>query len=1397
MAFAASSFNFPQFDCTGPETAVRWTKYISRFKRGMIGFDVTDPDRLISLLLHFGGDDLQDIYDNLPDAEKQAVAAHDDVPAQDVFVRGVAALTQYFSPQQNTEFQKFEFQHTKQLPTENLDKFSIRLRTLASTCDFHDIDREIKSQVIAGCRSKRVRGKGLSEPTWTLKQLLDYGRVQELSEGQARDIERVSVQQTQSSSVSYVHTKPKPKWHHKPAWQPKETSPASKECGNCGKRGHAAYSPKCPAMGETCAKCGKLNHIAEKCRSVPQQQPKKPSPKKQQRYRRRHHRDKVNAVGDDAQGNISDESCDYAWTAGQSDDMERPVFTVSVNGQNFQLLADSGATVNILTQEDYNSIPHRPALVPHDRKVFGYGGKQALCVKGKFTAKLSASSDNHTSTVEESVIVVTAPGIKSLLSWATSRKLGLIDFVKSCETKDTVESLKQEFQDIFKGVGKLKGVKVKLHIDDNVPPVVQNQVRAPFHVRKDIEEQLAKDEDRDIIESPVGPTPWVSPIVVVPKSTPGKVRVCVDMRAANQAIKREHHPSPTLDELVYKLNGATVFSKVDLRQGYNQLELDESSRYITTFATHKGLRRYKRLFFGINSAAEVFQEEVSRALSGLHGVFNISDDIICYGTDTADHLDNLRALFTRVRERGLTLNEEKCEFEKPTIEFYGHVFGAQGMRPSPTKIQAVLNMGPPQNPQEIRSLLGMANYCGQRFIPDYATLTHDLRELTKNDVPWSWEEKHQTALDRLKEELARTTTLRYFDTSRETEVYVDASPVGISAVLMQKDSDSEQRHNIHFASRALTPTEQRYSQIEREALAVVWACEHLNIYLYGSHFKIFTDHKPLLSLLNNARSKPSARIQGWALRLQPYTFELIFRPGKSNPADYLSRHLSSAKPKLSSREQRLAESMVNYISATSAPKPLPLNDIREATLADDTLQAVMAAMRDNQWHKHKTDPGVDMMAFQSCFRLKDELCSNQDGDILLRGTRIVIPSSLQQHVVDLAHMGHQGLVKTKALLREKVWFYGIDRLTNETLKLCMTCQLANLKPQQEPLKMSALPQAPWVELSIDFGQLPSGQYLIVVIDDYSRYPFVEVIKSTSAMTVIPRLDNILAMRGIPQVIKSDNGPPFNGEEFRLYAEKTGFKHRKITPLWPKANAEVERFMGTVKKKLKVAISQQQDWQQELRDFLLAYRATPHTTTGLAPATVLFGQNIKTKLPELAIQCDDHKFRVKDTTSKLKMKQYHDRKSNVRPIDIQEGDDVIVQDNSMKKSVPPYKPQVLQVQRRKGTMIVAGSGDYTVTRNVSHFKKVAPRINPVYIPVDSEDEGDTEENEHLAMPDMVQVPPSPQVPVMVPATPKPTVRSAPHTPKPNAQSQATAQTPSTPRPTRVRKPPSHLKDYVLK
>ena len=300
----------------------------------------------------------------------------------------------------------------------------------------------------------------------------------------------------------------------------------------------------------------------------------------------------------------------------------------------------------------------------------------------------------------------------------------------------------------------------------------------------------------------------MSPIVVAPKPKyPGKVRVCVDMRQANKAIKRERHVTPTIKEMIGDLNGAKVFSKLDLNQGYNQLELAPESRYITTFGTHMGLMRYKRLNFGISCAPEIFQNVIRETLEGIDGAKNISDDILVFGKSQKDHDQHLRAVFQRLREKGLTLNKSKCEYSKDKLEFFGYVFSKEGISPDPKKVEEVVNLSTPSTASEVRSLLGMTNYCS-RFTPDYATKTELLRKLTHKDQPWCWTTERDRAVSQLKEALASAPVTAYFDPEKESEISVDASPVGLAAILSQVDPQTEERHVITYASRSLTATEQ-------------------------------------------------------------------------------------------------------------------------------------------------------------------------------------------------------------------------------------------------------------------------------------------------------------------------------------------------------------------------------------------------------------------------------------------------------------------------------------------------------------------------------------------------------------------------------------------------------------
>ena len=257
-------------------------------------------------------------------------------------------------------------------------------------------------------------------------------------------------------------------------------------------------------------------------------------------------------------------------------------------------------------------------------------------------------------------------------------------------------------------------------------------------------------------------------------------------------------------------------------------------------------------------------------------------------------------------------------------------------------------------------------------------------------------------------------------------------------------------------------------------------------------------------------------------------------------------------------------------------------EVKQCTRADPTLQAVIDALCNNSWHSTLQTPAtlVNSQDLHALYNIRDELSVSHDHDLLLRAHRLILPHALRQRAINIAHEGHQGLTKTKQLLREKIWFPGIDGLTKKLLDNCLACQATTIQHPLEPLRMTELPQAPWQQLSIDFcGPLPSGDMLFVVIDEYSRYPEVEIVRSTSANTVIPKLDRILSTHGIPAEIKSDNGPPFQSHSFAQFAQHIGFHHRKITPEWPQANSESERFMRTIQKTLRAAHLESKNWKQ--------------------------------------------------------------------------------------------------------------------------------------------------------------------------------------------------------------------------
>jgi len=516
----------------------------------------------------------------------------------------------------------------------------------------------------------------------------------------------------------------------------------------------------------------------------------------------------------------------------------------------------------------------------------------------------------------------------------------------------------------------------------------------------------------------------------------------------------------------------------------------------------------------------------------------------------------------------------------------------------------------------------------------------------------------------------------------------DASPVGLEAVLTQVQGGCERV--VAYASHSLTDVERRYSQTEKEALGLVWGCERFHVYLYGVEFTLLTDHKPLeVSYSTNSRN--SARIERWVLRLQPYRFKVQYIPGKQNIADPLSR-LRKGKGVCMNDD---AEEFIRFVAETSTPAAMSVQEVQEESWLDPEISQLRECITTGEWNNAPSQ----YKAVRSELSILDEL--------VLRGTRLLIPAKLRDRVVDLAHDGHQGLTKTKQRLRSKVWWAGIDRQVEAKCKTCHGCQLVGLPTPPEPLKHTEFPSQPWQDLAADLmGPLPSGEYVFVVVDYYSRYFEVDILKSVTSATIIGSLERIFCTHGLPQSLKTDNGPQFTSEEFGTFLKTNGIQHRTSTPLWPQANGVVERQNRSLLKTLKIAEAEKKDLKVEMRKFLTAYRTTPHSSTGVSPAKLLFNREIRSKIPELT-KCEyiDSEARDRDAEMKQRRTDYADERRGAQENCLAPGDQVLLKQGKENKLSTTFEDAPYKVTNKYGNEVTVTSPEgVNYKRNVTEVKK---------------------------------------------------------------------------------------------
>ena len=772
-----------------------------------------------------------------------------------------------------------------------VDSFVKKIRILVDECHLTSPDEHIIDALIFGSNSRRTQTKLLEkDATLTLDTALDIARTEEIT---SKQIKRIS-NDVSTSVDALKHGLGSSKAGSSPS---KPRGPIIRLCGCCGKEHDISQRSLCPAFGSICGACGRENHWRKVCRaskfSTRQQRASsgfqrhsKVPKKKPSTEKHLHSLESHGEIEANPEAPLPDQLYFHTLSINQvtKGDSQAFVEVKVVSDQCMKPLlckVDTIAEGNIISLSTYKLFfPCSPCnddgiptnLSSSTAVISAFGGHPVdhygICV-------LKLVHQGSCKPYPFHVVDVDGPTILGLptcmdlnlviLNFGITAQKALKPSATPKPTCDPDPVAKDELLrnhgDCFQGVGCFQG-EFHITVDPTVPPVVHPPRRVPEALREPLKKELDSLVGQGILAKVTEPTDWVNSLVCVTKNT-GALRLCLDPKDLNQAIKRPHYFTPTLEDVLPKLNGANCFSILDARSGYWNIRLDQESSLYTTFNSPFGRYRFLRLPFGLICAQDVFQRKVDETFGDLVGVTGIADDIVVYGynSDFSDHDENLRAVLQRARETGLRFNLDKCKFRCTRIPFFGHIVGAEGLQPDPRKIDSILSMDPSSTLTDLQTFLGMVQFLS-RFIPNLATASAALWGLTKKTSEFIWGPEHQSAVERIKRLITAPKALQYFDSTQPVTIQVDPSQRGLGAVLLQANGP------VEFASKLPTETESRYSNIEREMLAVLFGLEKFHYYAYGRPVVVETDHKPLEAIFKKHLASAPPRIARMMLRIQ-------------------------------------------------------------------------------------------------------------------------------------------------------------------------------------------------------------------------------------------------------------------------------------------------------------------------------------------------------------------------------------------------------------------------------------------------------------------------------------------------------------------------------------------------
>lgn len=723
-------------------------------------------------------------------------------------------------------------------------------------------------------------------------------------------------------------------------------------------------------------------------------------------------------------------------------------------------------------------------------------------------------------------------------------------------------------------LGRTNLIQHEIILKDGAKPRNQPVYKCSPFIQKEIDAEIERFKSIDAIEECY--SEWTNPLVAVRKSN-GKIRVCLDSRRINAMTEKDAYPMQNMQEIFHRLERAKYYSIIDLKDAYFQIPLKEESRNYTAFRTSKGLFRFKVCPFGLTNAPFTMCRLMNKAIGFdlQPNVFVYLDDIVVATETLPDHFRLLEIVAERLKSAGLTISLEKSKFCKRQVMYLGYLLSERGVEIDQARIQPILDYARPKTVKDIRRLMGLAGFY-QKFIGNYSRITSPITDLLKkNKKKIVWTTEADSAFTELKAALTSAPILGNPDFTKQFTIESDASDNAVGAALVQEQNG--ETRIISYFSKKLSNTQRKYAAVEKECLAVLLAIDNFRHYVEGTRFKVVTDARSLLWLFKMGAESGNSKLLRWALRIQSYDIELVYRKGKNNvTADCLSRSL-------------------DIISV------LPLDPLYEDLI-----------------NKIKTDP----IKFQEYRVLDDQIykycvCPKKQSDSRFAWKRYP-PESEKNNIMEREHnKAHFGYEKTLAAIKERYFWPKMGEDIKKFCKECLACQTSkagniNATP---PMGTQKIVEYPWQFVTLDYvGPLPASgknRYtcLLVATDVFSKFVLVQPFREAKAETLVEFVQNmIFRLFGVPEIVLTDNGTQFVSKSFKQLLADYNVSHWLTPAYHPQVN-NTERVNRVITTAIRATLKKDHNhWTDNLQEIANAIRNAVHESTKYSPYFVVFGRN---------------------------------------------------------------------------------------------------------------------------------------------------------------------------------------------